>query len=495
LSKNKKRKSVSNLSDHRRKGKLLQTPFMDLLGATTQFQSWMDTRLPEALWLCLMFSQMERPQAFWALRDIGLIARELVGVTESRLSESLEAWNLTHSSMALMPAAYFNRILLAVFNRSGGKEALRPLLLLDTLPGRDAWRAVLDEPTEADWDTLRKSVADCLYHQSMATTDVRFALLFFRITTGEVKILDQGFLEKIWGYPEDPETFGPSIRAAEGGFSGLLKSSANWSEEFWRECREKTDCIAEDPQISVSHEATRQEILCDIVTQARSNLEKHWESTAPCSAIDARHDSSFGILFYSLDLIDEILCGTNCFSISGRLAVRTLVECHITLAYLVRSNDEKLWSRFRKYGQGQSKLALLKMQQSGPRSPQLISEDFLSLIVNEDLHQEYQDIDLGHWCSSDLRKMSEFSGTKEDYDQFYGLASSFVHCQWGAIRICAFTTCLNPLHRLHRIPSQKHPFMENISDSALFLLRKLLISLDSVYPGLEIPTGLKVYGL
>lgn len=49
----------------------------------------------------------------------------------------------------------------------------------------------------------------------------------------------------------------------------------------------------------------------------------------------------------------------------------------------------------------------------------------LEMLANEDFFQEFVEIDLGHWCGKDLRRMSEDAGTKGDYDRFYGWASGF----------------------------------------------------------------------
>jgi hypothetical protein len=49
-------------------------------------------------------------------------------------------------------------------------------------------------------------------------------------------------------------------------------------------------------------------------------------------------------------------------------------------------------------------------------------------------------------------ELAEQSGTKDAYDAHFGWNSAFVHGQWAAVRDGTLTTCLNPLHRLHRVP-------------------------------------------
>ncbi|WP_342654969.1 DUF5677 domain-containing protein [Pseudomonas sp. F3-2] len=165
--------------------------------------------------------------------------------------------------------------------------------------------------------------------------------------------------------------------------------------------------------------------------------------------------------------------------------LRSLTECRISLAYLVRCGTDNMWKKFRSYGAGQAKLALLKHEEMSGQKPQFVNQETLEALSNEDFFQEYIEIDLGHWCGKDLRRSADELGTKEDYDRYYGWASGFVHGQWGARRDTNFTHCLNPLHRFHRIPLPRHRMLEPTMADAINLVNSILSDVNAAYPGLE----------
>jgi hypothetical protein len=110
----------------------------------------------------------------------------------------------------------------------------------------------------------------------------------------------------------------------------------------------------------------------------------------------------------------------------------------------------------------------------------------LHYLANEDVWQEFVDINVGAWDSTDLRKRAEKSRTKHIYDKFYDWTSGYVHCHWGAVRDSVLTTCLNPLHRYHRIPLEIPRLQNDVIPDACKLVDQTLDILDSVYPNFDI---------
>ena len=91
----------------------------------------------------------------------------------------------------------------------------------------------------------------------------------------------------------------------------------------------------------------------------------------------------------------------------------TTLECAIELAASAHAGQ------IDKAGFGPAKLALLKISEAA-RAPHSVSTEDLERIANEDVWDEFVDINLGNWAGSDLRKMAEESRTKEAYDSHYG---------------------------------------------------------------------------
>lgn len=135
------------------------------------------------------------------------------------------------------------------------------------------------------------------------------------------------------------------------------------------------------------------------------------------------------------------------------------------------------------YGAGQAKLAFLKAQELEGDLPPFMDEDALYAIANEDIWQEFLDIDVGHWANSNLRKLAIDCGAKALYDKYYDWTSAFSHGHWGAVRDTNFVTCHNPLHRLHRIPRFSHRSLNSVEVDAIELTNEMLDLLDRLFPG------------
>ena len=295
-------------------------------------------------------------------------------------------------------------------------------------------------------------------------------------------------VEQIVQYPNigDMRAVRPMIRAGEMSVRAM-EASANdvppeWPRTFWDECFRRTQCDpalwAEDPPAGPNKKALALEWR-----NIRIATIEHWDSTTTTTSTDPKRDTVFGIALYALSCLLEMNAGVSAAGITGRLLLRTLAECRITLAYLVNCADDETWKKFRAYGTGQAKLAFMKLDEMPADEPGFVNMDFLHGLVNEDYFQEFLPVDLGHWCGKDLRRMADESGTKDDYDKYYAWTSAFVHGHWGALRNTSFTQCLNPLHRFHRIPILTHRFMENCVGDGVNLVNAILRDLGKAFPG------------
>ena len=269
----------------------------------------------------------------------------------------------------------------------------------------------------------------------------------------------------------------PSIRASEMQTNPLNPPDMTWPNSFWDEAWKNTPCfildIPKKPQ-SASFSVTRQAI-----TAAFSTLEEHWERTHTTTSIDAKHDAVFGMSFYSLRTLDEMLGIGISESILGRLGLRTILETHINLRYLLSKDDDKLWKKWRLYGAGQAKLNALRFDVD-IEAPRHIDIDNVERIAGEDIWEEFLTINLGSWSGLDLRKISEKAGLKPTYDKHYSWVSGYSHGSWAQVRETCFQTCGNPLHRLHRYP-ERNTLPDVIHDSVQ-LVDEILSDLDSAYP-------------
>jgi hypothetical protein len=157
------------------------------------------------------------------------------------------------------------------------------------------------------------------------------------------------------------------------------------------------------------------------------------------------------------------------------------LETAITFAYLVKTDSTTAWEEFRGHGAGQAKLALLHLERLG--APALVTVEQLEALANEDMWLEHLPVDLGHWAASNLRELALEAQLKELYDRYYPWTSSYAHSQWGAIRSVTMSTCMNPLHRLHRVPRTISRGLPDVFPDAVHLVDAILESLNKAYPG------------
>ena len=256
------------------------------------------------------------------------------------------------------------------------------------------------------------------------------------------------------------------------------------SEAIWNELFRKTDCVL---GTHPAPPAEDRKALVDELTTTIDQIIAHFLASISTTGVDARMDASFGIALYALTLTFELAHSPGRIFASGRILLRTIAECLITLTYLRVRDNPTLWGQFRNYGVGQTGLTFLKT--SGLDDvPEYLDMEKLEMLANEDTWLEYQDIDFGAWANKNLRAMSEEVGVKDVYDRYYDWPSGFVHGNWGSIRDAAFTTCLNPLHRFHRVPHPLQP-MPSVLVDCCKLCNRMLNELNGLYPGF--PTGIQ----
>lgn len=482
-------KITSQLADHKKVGKALVPPFMQISGLS--FSSWATDRLPEMLWACLVITVLPREEAIEAFRDIAAIGIHYRREDGEEQEQKARGWSLRHSDLPNQPRELFNGLASRVLRCPAGVQALRPLLLLENLPGLAWWKAAIAaEPTDDDWQTLGQAVQKTFDHQSQSATDVRWLSVLFKLGLGELFVFEgmREQVQEIIDYPNrgDMRSVRPSIRSMEMAVTSLKPEQEPnpWPESFWAYTLEHTHCLPA-PLKSRGKSTHDSKVFGKAINDVREALLEHWFNSLSTTALNPKHDGVFGFGFFALACLVELSVGPLNSGITGRLLLRALTECRISLAYLVRRGNDEMWKKFRSYGAGQAKLALLKHEEMSGQKPRFVTHETLEALANEDYFQEYLEIDLGHWCGKDLRRLAEESGTKDDYDRYYGWASGFVHGQWGAMRDTNFTHCLNPLHRFHRIPLPMHRMLEPTMADALHLVNAILDDVNGAYPGLD----------
>lgn len=474
-SKNKRKKSRSgknrtSLQDHKKVGKQLQSGFAVVADKVT-FSSWSNERLPEMIWAAIIRVIDDQNYAIEEFRRI------LSFIGEHREKEQLSDISLT--GISKLPEALREQFIGFILENKTTASALVVLSLFDNLPARETWINLLPKE-KPDISILMDAVGFNLPHQSQEATDCRWLKLMARVISGKFHV-PREVAEEWFGYPYkgDLRKIRPSIRASEIAEDPFVEKDLTWPNAFWDEAWRNSPCLAlmeeKDPTIANAPAVSRADI-----TSLLNEIESHWSHTHSTTAIDARHDAVFGIALYVIKVLDEMLGIDIGTGILGRLGLRTILEAHISLRYLLHKDDPELWKKWRSYGAGQAKLNALRFDELMD-PPKHINQSTIEAIAGEDLWEEFLNIELGSWSGLDLRKISEKAGVKDAYDAHYSWTSGYSHGTWGPVRESCFETCGNPLHRLHRYPKKKS-LPDTISDTCL-LVNSILDDLDKSYPG------------
>ena len=187
----------------------------------------------------------------------------------------------------------------------------------------------------------------------------------------------------------------------------------------------------------------------------------------------------FGMTFFVLRILNEMMAFGISNGILSRLGLRTILEVRTNLKYLIDRNDSELWQKWRQYGAGQAKLSSLKLDDLA-EPPQYVDLQGIERIASEDLWAELLPINIGNWANGSLREISQEAQLKDTYDQYYPWTSSYAHGMWGAIRESCFQICGNPLHRLHRYP-ERQPLHDCLYD-AVSLVDEIIGHIDDEFP-------------
>jgi hypothetical protein len=444
-----------SLVDHKKNGKKLIPPLKQM--QNLELDSWID-RLPEYLYAALLTTNLSQEEY--------LIKFRLMVEYFAYTNEDLRLENLSLTSLSKCDEDYLRKALNTLFDTVELKNIIKPLLLFENIPAYSVWRDVINsEPDNSDWINLKIAIGKTLSHNTQESTDIRWFCVVYRMASGKFMVMEnlKDTMDLVWNYPYEGDLIAVMsiIRAMEGSMACLIGYSREWVTSFWDTC-----LFESHPEGLVEKPKPKNEIDKKLAMKLQSiweNLYDSFYATLETSSVDAKHDASFGLVFYSLKVLTDSFNRTIGDYLIGRIVLRSMVENYITLAYLVKMNKPELWQSYRDYGAGQAKLVSLKAE-NYESTPSFISLEDINEISNEDMREDFVDIDLGHWSSSNLRKMSIDCDTKEIYDKYYDWTSGYLHGNWGAIRDSIYITDVNPLHRLMRVPLPKQNFKDVIPD-------------------------------
>jgi len=283
----------TTIAGHKQQGSKLTPPLATL--PNLDFQSWKDDRLPEMLWAALIVSRLDQMTALLLMaQSIEFLGEKRVELESNgdKSSVSIDC-DVTHTGLSQMDPELLHGFLSELTPTEKSRLVLRPLLLFDDLPAREAWvEALKMEPETSDWNNLMHAVALALDHQSQEATDCRFIRLMAVIAGGLLHVPKQ-MLDEYLAYPNvNLHKVRPSIRANEiamGGMSGLT-TNHEWSAKFWAQCLRDTECWPLHVEVA-SAKGPQIKTTLSRVQEVKTLLIDHCNRMRSSSSVDARYDT------------------------------------------------------------------------------------------------------------------------------------------------------------------------------------------------------------
>ncbi len=402
------------LNSHKRDGKKLIPPLLTV--PKLERTSWMNDRLPDMIWACLIISNVDREEALNYFRHIA-----------SFVKDNNECFDITISGISNLPEKTRKSILKHFTSYSDNiNNVLSSMMFFPSLPSYADWKECLQQYNEKNSvNYLQNAVARCAFHQSQEATDCRWVRILCMVVGNRLHFPSDlaDVAKSIIQYPNygDIHDLLPTIRAAEITFS----ANKEWASQFWDYCYEHTKCSICRADIDKIHkyqeknsktfEQTKKLYFAEYA-DVKNKICSHFMDTTTAVALPARHESAFGSTLYALTVVSEIVVYATEHSVLGRLGLRTLVEIYITFKYLLHKEkmEHTIWEDYRSHGSGQIKLINKNLRENKYAVP-CIDLGVMDRFSNEDFIAEFVPVNLGHWDSVDLRKMAESVGLKDLY--------------------------------------------------------------------------------
>ena len=256
-----------------------------------------------------------------------------------------------------------------------------------------------------------------------------------------------------------------------------------WAKYFWRKnysltvCRPSTVAFSGGRSLSEDEGSTIQKVLENNTKVARDYL-KMLPSKLTMDLYDPVRDEVLCGLFarvtrlYVLMLEDVNLWARD----TSGIMLRCIADTAISYCYLVRCGTAEDFKAFVEYGEGQTKLLMLHLQDTYPEDKSLegLSVEELSQELGGTT-PEFLSVELGHWTKKDTRRLARDAGMERLYRLVFNPTSGDLHGTWWSLRGCNLSRCVEPLHRFHQLPSfSEPPFFPVMTDIATEVFRHCL---------------------
>lgn len=470
----------TKLSEHKKVGDTLHTPFTGSFGQQMQLTSWSRDKLPQYIWIALILDALGR--------DTGLIT----------LGQIMQDLNKQEICIAELSAVLSledkkQRAWYATVNSYIPKSVLAPLSVVFSsreCPCFFDCYCLPEIEVDEKISTLMNVIDKNLSFHSNESTDICFIISWFYVTSKTLSIaqgcnviVDALCQYHLHSHDDDiMRSYRPSIRALVQGLG--FDSDTSFSHKFWDELAQITSCKSIVLQLSQKEEHMNREFYEDML----KTLE-YLNATSRDKIQSSKFTVMMGITTYAAKLYSEIINHELCNTVSGRIIFRTITEAYINLKYIVLKEDSQadIYDMFQNYGIGKYKLVMAKLREGkyGQNATAHFDAKLLELYVNELKDENFLEISLGYFDKDKIKKKFDIVGEQELYEIYYEYDTNYVHAFWGAIRESSMLLCENPAHLYHVVPDYTfEQELISINEDCIMVLKKIF---KCIAPFIELP--------
>lgn len=462
-----------------KKGKFL-TPFNEILTEIGKEEQWYLGRLPEYIWIALIYKSNTRKNSFELIQNILL-----------ELSQYLPEGNMNPkiSNILKLPEKkqhLFYEYLLTKISKS----ILSPLSIVISYSVSRPFAKHFsnnEESIEQKVKTLETILQKFSSQHSNQTTDIRYLVYYYmQIQNRIIMPLEQRELIDQYSLldHENPimTMIRPTIRTLEM-MTPTFENSIDtiYLELFWERMSKLTEC-------ELFHIKFEVEDLLDkkvALENTHKELKYFTELFHTVSPLDHRMLVLLGIATYSykrfLELIEHNLYNT----ITGRSIIRSLIENYIMMKYLLlREQDkENIWEEYQYYGLGQFKLITERYEDTGDIYPNShVDYKYIGILVEEYKSKNFIDMDLNYFGRHNIKTKAEMVNESDLYKHLYDYDSIYEHGLWGAIRESSLLKCDTASHQFHCVPDiENQQNLKSVWHDCQLIMQKTLNVLKELY--------------
>jgi len=469
----KKKKKQNNksttLGGHKRVGKKLIPPMVNILGSNFRKARWFYNIFPEILWIAILIHKYGWRKT---ISDLDEIIKQLYEIIQDNKKKKIFAFISDYTILNDEERKLFLKRL--NYNTKCRLEYCLNVITYYYPKCPLNWLSnnkVQDIQATLELGMLKSISKKAIDRSNKFTMELQATVLYLEQRTGKViytEDVQPPNLNEISNYPltEESKRIAASIRADINNLEEFIDKESDWLSYYWTRTLEISSCTypnIEKREVSKDEDVGRINKIYNTCTILFRDLNKELEEITYKYKLDLRDTKKFEVLTGMLSRNAQFLADlcsniSNLFDPISKIILRCMFETRVRLKWYIKKGKGKDYDEFKEYGLGQEKLLLehYKNLLDDKRPNKVDLENYCQQIENWINMQNLTmllPIDLkGKIGEKNLRDMCIELNELNIHRYYLSPFSSYVHGYWNSICKVNLVQCKNPLHGFHFIP-------------------------------------------